>query len=68
MTGVEAADILKRCSLIDLVKLVAIKAAADGDVSTQKYVCEATIANSPTGATMVATVRITPKRGRKGRG
>lgn len=51
-----------------LIKLVAIKAAAGGDTTTQEYVCEATIAGSPTGATMVATVRIAPKRGRKGRG
>ena len=68
MTGAEAADILKRCSLTDLVKLVAIKAAEGakgGDVCSQGYTCEATVAGFPT---MVARVRITKKRIRKGGG
>lgn len=62
MTAAEAADILKRCSIIDLVKLVAIKAAAEaesGGAHSQSYECAVRVND---GATMVARVRITKKR------
>ncbi len=62
----EAADLLKRCTLIDLVKLLACKAAGDGkrgETMSASFVAEATAKDGPT---MVARVRITMKRnGRK---
>lgn len=64
MTGAEAADILKRTTTVDLVKLLAIKAADGmrrGDGS-QTYQAECTTDGVAGHITAVVRVRITKKR------